>query len=338
MTVCDGIIVIPAFNPDETLPQLVAELIDAAVCRSIVIVDDGSTTSSGREAIRHAETHGATILRHRENLGKGAAIRTGIRFGIDNGAGFVVTADADGQHLAHDINRVARRTAETGQFTIGYREFGPDVPLRSRFGNALTTALFRLMLRSPIRDTQSGLRGYPADSFDALLQIDSDRYEYELDVLLKLRDQPVEQVPIDTVYEPGNPSSHFRPLVDSARIYFVFLRHTTVALIFWLIDFIGFMLLSLILPLNVAFAVVRPLVAIAYFFGMRRLVYHSHGSILWQFVQYLILVLFNVFIATAVISSMMPSGKTPAVLFYVATTTVMFFVNFLVQRYLIFRR
>ncbi len=332
-----GMLLIPAYQPDTALVELVQCLESTGQFNQIVVIDDGSDPTH-QHIFDSISACGATVIRHPENIGKGAAIRTGIEFASKHGAPYVVTADADGQHLAKDIERIARATAESGTLTLGYREFGAEVPLRSRAGNLVTNHLFRITMRKPLRDTQTGLRGYPAATYDTLLKTPSNRYEFEFDVLAKLvRSKPYTEIPIETVYEPGNPTSHFRPLLDSARIYFVFIRHTAVALLFAALDFGAFSLIALLLPPGAAFLIVRPITATLYFFTMRRFVYHSHRSIPRQFVEYVSLVGINILVASLVMGGIGPLAGNSSTIFYLMITSVLFFVNFLIQRFFIFR-
>ena len=123
------------------------------------------------------------------------------------------------------------------------REFTGSVPLRSHLGNDVTARLFRGATGWRLRDTRTGLRGYPAGGYDWMLEVAGNRYEYELSALLRAREPglEVEEVGIATVYEPGNASSHLRPLRDSARIYAPLLRFTGASLAGFVIDRVGVM-------------------------------------------------------------------------------------------------
>ena len=96
-----------------------------------------------------------------------------------------------------------------------------SAPLRSRFGNAVTRQVFRLATGVPVYDTQTGLRAFTADLIPALLAVNGDRYEYELNVLMDFagRGIPIREIEIETVYLDGNKSSHFDTVRDSYRIY-----------------------------------------------------------------------------------------------------------------------
>jgi len=215
------IVLIPAYEPDGRLVEVVDALIGAAPGVRVVVVDDGSGPEYAHlfDAVRLL---GCSVLAHPANRGKGAALRTGFAFVNRNWPGeTVVCADSDGQHGVVDILRVAARVADGTPLVLGARRFTGSVPVRSRFGNTATRVLFRLATGRPLQDTQTGLRGYAAGLLPWLLSVPGDRFEYEMDVLLQAarRGLPVEEVGIATIYLEGNASSHFRPLVDSLRIY-----------------------------------------------------------------------------------------------------------------------
>ncbi|MFC4147381.1 glycosyltransferase family 2 protein [Micromonospora mangrovi] len=216
------ILLAPVYQPGDRLPELVSDLRAAAPGIRVVVVDDGSSGPGPDRALDAARDLGCTVLRHRTNLGKGVALRTGFRYVAETHPGQdVVCADADGQHTVTDILRVADLVPATGAMVLGVRRLDGQVPLRSRVGNAATRLLFRAVTGCPVRDTQTGLRAYPAALLDWLLTIPGDRFEYEMAVLLEATrvGQRIEQTTIDTHYVQGNASSHFSSLADSARVY-----------------------------------------------------------------------------------------------------------------------
>lgn len=233
------ITLIPAYEPDERLVTLVRDLRAARPELAVVVVDDGSGPAYAG-VVEAARDAGATVLRHEVNLGKGRALRTGFQHVLDAHPGHgVVCADCDGQHTVADILRVADRAdAGTAAMVLGFRQFTGRVPARSRFGNACTRWAFRAATRRTVKDTQTGLRAYPARMLPWLLTVRGDRFEYELVALLRAaqEDLAIEEVPIATVYLDGNSSSHFRPLVDSGRIYAPLLRFTLSSLLAFAVD------------------------------------------------------------------------------------------------------
>jgi putative flippase GtrA len=219
-------LLIPALNPGQPLVGLVRELVQRGFER-LVVVDDGSEPEHRRVFDSVAAMPGVDVLRHPRNRGKGAALKTGIRHiqSRHPDCRELITVDADGQHLPEDIVKVAQALADGTNVVLGVRGFDRAVPLRSRFGNWLTRHLFRLFAGVSLIDTQTGLRGLPADHACELLDIPGMRYDFELEALVRAaRARRIVQVPIQTVYLDGNATSHFRPIVDSLRVYRVFVR------------------------------------------------------------------------------------------------------------------
>ena len=117
---------------------------------------------------------------------------------------------------------------ETGHLTLGCRDFSLDhVPARSRFGNRTTSLVFKIFCGMTISDTQTGLRAIPRKDLVILNEVYGDRFEYETNMLLALKENaiPFDEVKIRTVYIEENKSSHFRTFVDSWRIYKLILAH-----------------------------------------------------------------------------------------------------------------
>jgi glycosyltransferase involved in cell wall biosynthesis len=207
-------VIIPAWRPDRALVALIQQLTALGFTR-LIVINDGSEAEFDPVFSALGNAH---VLRHTVNRGKGAALRTGIEYALSAFPGLpgIVTADADGQHLPADIARVARALEQNpGALILGSRAFDGTVPLRSRAGNFISHLLI-----SGLKDTQTGLRGIPAEFAKSLLQLPFDRYEFEFAMLIAARRNSIEIIeqPIATVYEPGNKSSHFRPLRDSLRI------------------------------------------------------------------------------------------------------------------------
>jgi hypothetical protein len=225
------VVLAPVFQPGRHLADVIGELRDAAPDMQVVVVDDGSGPVSAPHLSAVADL-GCTVLRHDANRGKGVALKTGLRHIAATHPGHdVVCADPDGQHRVADIVRVAERVRETGHTVLGVREFEGDVPLRSRIGNTVTRHLFRAATGRAVRDTQTGLRAYPATLLDWLLTVPGERFEYEMNALLEAAraGHAIDEVVITTTYMGDNASSHFGSLTDSARVYWPLLRFAAAA-------------------------------------------------------------------------------------------------------------
>src|ERR1017187_4913589 len=149
-------VLIPAYRPSASLPQVIQALAAKAI-PAIVIVDDGSGPEYRDVFARAAAFPNVYLVRHATNLGKGAALKTGINYALCAFPGLVgiVTADADGQHHPEDIERVAASLREHRHaLVLGSRTFNTEVPLRSRFGNILTRRLTATLIGARLQDTQ----------------------------------------------------------------------------------------------------------------------------------------------------------------------------------------
>ncbi|MBI5280039.1 MAG: bifunctional glycosyltransferase family 2/GtrA family protein [Candidatus Solibacter usitatus] len=245
------VILIPAYHPAAQLPEWAAALASDARVAQVVVVDDGSGAACQETFNSIGAIPGVRLLRHEVNRGKGAALKTGMAAIAAEfpGAAGVVTADADGQHTLADILRVAGALLETPErLVLGAREFAAGIPARSLFGNRITRFVLGLITGQRLQDTQTGLRGIPARLLPALLRLEASGYDFELDMLIAAgrRGVPIREIPIRTVYEPGNRTSHFNPLLDSMRIYFVFLRFSAVSMLTAVIDNLVFACLFLL--------------------------------------------------------------------------------------------
>ena len=249
-TAADFTVIIPSLNPDEKLAKTVDDLISLGFT-DIILINDGSKESCiSYFPVNRPE---CTLLVHPVNRGKGAALKTAFRHFLDSGrtAKGVITVDGDGQHKAEDVLRCAMKMAENDTLVLGVRNFNlPHVPARSRIGNKITSFVFRLFCGLKVSDTQTGLRAIPAAYLPQMLSVDGDRYEYETNMLLRLKsfDVPTSEVPIETVYIEENQTSHFRPIRDSIRIYGLIFKFISSSLISSVVDLGLFFFLSLFMP------------------------------------------------------------------------------------------
>jgi len=252
----------------------------------------------------------------------------------------VVTADADGQHAVKDIVAVAQRLRDTPDaLVIGTRRFVGEVPWRSRLGNSATRLVFRLLVGKKLQDTQSGLRGIPRDYIPRLLRIEATGYEFELDMLITCKhgQWPIAEQPIETIYLEGNKSSHFDPLWDSMKIYFVLLRFMAASLATGAIDYTVFIIaFGSGLPLFASQYAARGVALTFNYLAVKRFVFYSGQKHAQVFPKYLLLVAgaglvsyyITVFLVGAFAISVIAAKLFSELLLYLA--------NFAIQRDLIF--
>ncbi len=212
-------VLIPAYEPDAELIHLTKRLKEAGF--AVVIVDDGSGQSY-REIFDIAQED-AHILRHEKNRGKGAALKTGMKYIREHMPEIAcfITCDADGQHRVEDVTRVSRQLQAGHKFVLTMRQRRKDIPLRSRVGNAMSRVVYALLTKRYLSDNQSGLRGFSCEYIDWLVQVERDNYDYEMNVLYYAAKKaiPVSTLEIEAIYINNNQSSHFQPVKDTVRIY-----------------------------------------------------------------------------------------------------------------------
>ena len=143
-------VVVPAFNEERAIGQLVTALRAGAAWREIIVVDDGSTDATGERA-REA---GATVVRHPYNKGNGAAVKTGIRAAAGD---YVLIIDGDGQHRAADAARLVSRLGEY-DLVIGARSAGTQATRARMLGNAALNWLAGYLTSREVPDLTSGFR------------------------------------------------------------------------------------------------------------------------------------------------------------------------------------
>ncbi len=225
--------VLPSLDPDERILALADTLKQLQGDLELLVIDDGSSAENQHFFDELAQIEGCSVIHHKKNKGKGAALKTAFRYllaryGAEGFAG-CVTADGDGQHLPEDILHVgAELQQHPRNLILGSRVFtGDDVPWKSRFGNHLTSFMFRKVLRLNVTDTQTGLRGLPPGFMKACLSLPGDRFEFETEMLLasKKASYPILEFPIQTVYFDENSETHFHPVKDACRIYGVIFHY-----------------------------------------------------------------------------------------------------------------
>lgn len=210
---------IPCFNAGDRLRGVVDRL--RPLVETILVVDDGSTDG----AVDAVADDVAEVIRFDTNRGKGHALLAGFEAALKRPEVIcVVTLDADGQHDPAEIPRLIEVFhAEEADLVIGARTFeGHSVPWRSWFGNTLTALLIRLALGRRISDTQSGFRVHSRRFVEGVVAtVPGGRYDTEMGIVLNAvrEDYRLVTVPIRTIYEAGNPTSHFHKLRDSWLIY-----------------------------------------------------------------------------------------------------------------------
>ncbi len=213
--------VVPVYNHERSLPAVVHALL--AEDLHCVLVDDGSDPVAARvidDLTQHPSVH---LLRHAQNLGKGAAVASGLREASRLGFSHALQVDADGQH---DLGRVAlfldRASQAPEALICGYPEYDASVPKSRLYGRYLTHLWVWInTLSLSIRDSMCGFRVYPLQPTLALLDSTAlgQRMDFDTEILVRLywREQPMVWLPTRVQY-PADGVSHFRLWHDNLLI------------------------------------------------------------------------------------------------------------------------
>lgn len=356
------IALIPAYEPERKLIGLTADLKEKGF--DIVVVDDGSGPEY-KDIFGELEQQ-ATVLTHSQNRGKGAALKTGLRYinkymayteSVKTAAGtasvsgmdaVIVTVDADGQHLPDDVLRVAEISANRRDaLVLGSRALGRDIPARSRFGNTVTRHVYSAATGVRVHDTQTGLRAFHRSLIPRLLEIEGDRYEYEINMLMKLAAEgvPVIEERIETVYENNNSGSHFRTVRDSFRVYKEILKFSASSIASFAVDYCMYaLLLAATGAAGIANGLILSNIGARLVSGTvnytlnKRLVFRSRTGLAKSAAQYAMLAAFILAGNTIVLSTLVGMLGINSLAAKLITEAVFFAISWTVQKYVIFFR
>ena len=341
---------IPAYQPDEKLITLLQELRDRTDY-DIFVVDDGGGASFAR--IFESAKEYATVLVHEQNRGKGAALKTGIAYILENtSCEGVVTLDSDGQHTVEDTRKTVDALAQNPEaLVLGGRRFSGKIPLRSRFGNSVTRGVFKMFTGASVYDTQSGLRAFSRKLMQELSELEGDRYEYEMNVLIVCakRKIPIVEVPIETIYLEENKSSHFSPIKDSFKIYKLIFKVATPtfvlfalsSLLSFAVDYLLFSLFTLLFKFDSGVLVSNILarvISATFNYSLNKLiVFKKKGQLAQTFLGYFLLALGILAANTALLYVFVNIAHINAYVSKLLVEAILFMVSWIAQRFLIFK-
>lgn len=349
--VLDLSIIIPSYNPDEKLIKVVEGLKEKGF-HDMIVVNDGSDAAH-QEPFRKLDGE-CTIIHHKENKGKGRALKTAFSFCLENRKRTlgVITVDGDNQHKPEDVYACGKALLEKkDSLVLGCRDFsGADVPKKSKYGNTITKGVFRVFCGLKISDTQTGLRAISRDRLAELLAIKGERYEYETNMLLEAKDLeiPITEVPIQTVYINDNESSHFHPVRDSIKIYGIIIKFFMNSMASTGIDLSLFFLASLLFErlrmpqaaLIFAATAVARICSSLFNYKVNRKIVFGKGTT-YSIVKYYILCVCQMLVSAGIVSLLSTAffaGSFISTVIKAITDTCLFFISFRIQKNWVFKK
>ncbi len=188
------LILIPAYNEEKTIADVIIKT--KQYCPEILVVDDGSVDSTAEKA----KQTGATVISHKVNLGKGAALKTGCEYALQQGAQKIIVMDADGQHDPQEIPRFLE-ALEQHDVVFSYRKVPDTMPFMMRFGNSFINRALKIIYNVNIQDSQCGYRAFTAAAYPQI-RWDAQDYYVETEMILRVGKKRLKHasIPIETIY------------------------------------------------------------------------------------------------------------------------------------------
>ena len=211
--------VIPAYNEALLLEKVLLEVKNNPV--KILVVDDGSNDNTYAVASKVADV----VIKNEENLGKGMSLRKAIDYLLKNeDFDYIITMDADGQHLASDIKNFLKEAVDKESFVVGNRMDNPlHMPRIRILTNKFMSWFISRVAKQKIPDTQCGFRLISRNVLKAV-EFKTKKFEVESEILIKAARAgfTIKSIPIKSVYFK-NQKSRIHPFVDTIRfIRFIF--------------------------------------------------------------------------------------------------------------------
>ena len=189
-------IIIPAFNEERRIDGVLNDVKNAGL--PVIVVDDGSRDST----YEIAKKHQVIVLKHKINLGKGAALKTGCEAAILMGAESIIMMDSDGQHKSSDISKFIEKIS-TGKYDIvfGSRNLNMGVPLIRYIGNKIESVLISLLFGIYVSDPICGFRAVTKKAYQKL-GLEASGYDIETEMVIKTKVLSLKycEIPVETVY------------------------------------------------------------------------------------------------------------------------------------------
>ncbi len=336
-------ILLPVFQPDDSLVEIILPLIQDSHCE-IIIVDDGSSNQSNQFLTQLTKKYSQIeVLRHAIHMGKGQSLKTGINhylINTENKTEGIVTIGDYHHFQVQDIQKFITVFQEHPQsLVLGSQKGDLKIPLSAKVANKTATFLFSLVSGTQLVDSPVGLNGLPNGLLTDLLYSTESGKDFELDILLRAARQKVRfiEVPV-TVSESGQKAEmYFNSFRDSFKMFFVFLRFSLVSIFTALIDYLIFSILFFFTSSILPSLVISRLLSGTFQFVMgKRWVFKSQENKVAELVKYVILVFVLMLFSYSLISFFVLYLKFNPYITKLIVDSSIYLFSFLAQKTIVF--
>jgi len=194
-------VILPVFNEDKRISQVLKDLTKTKLL--IIIVDDGSTDKTKLRIKKFSKSSNKlTVLGHKVNLGKGAALKTGCDYAFSNGIDAVILMDSDGQHSINDLS-LFTKTLSLNKYDVlfGSRNLNMGVPLVRYIGNKIASVMVGTVFGIYVSDLICGYRALTKNAYKKV-KWESVGYGVETEMVIRVKSANLKycEIPVATIY------------------------------------------------------------------------------------------------------------------------------------------
>ena len=319
--------------------------------KNIVVVNYGKNTEVVKILNKIKDDKNIIIIDDKENIGRGHALKEGLKFAnsnYKNAIGFVIV-DGNENYFALDILKISKKLEEDSKIgkanlILGQRDFSNNISKINKFFNKISSIFFKMQTGILINDIQTKLIGIPKKLVDKAIHIDGKNYDYEVNIINEFASDKdkaeIILVDIDTKYKDSCNERKIRKILNFFIIFKQLIRFALVAILSFAID-IGFFTLFVHLfgegKVYIALSVViaRIISGTFNFWGNKKWSFESKKDVKIQIYKYLALFITQMIVSSLIVTilSVLPINIT---LIKLMVDGIIFFVNYFIQKRYIF--
>jgi len=217
------LVVLPAFNEEQSIGAVLSEIAADVPFADVLVINDGSHDATGKAAARN----NVMVINHPFNLGYGAALQTGFRFGVRNGYDFIIMMDADGQHTPASVENLIQAMQDNSADVVIGSRFLKGVyrmDLTRKIGSLLFSGIARAYTGVRITDPTSGFQLLNRNAFEYLAEGDNYPLDYpDVNIIMALHKKKfkIAEAPVMMTENQTGKSMHsgMKPLIYIVKMF-----------------------------------------------------------------------------------------------------------------------